>query len=59
MLENAHLGASPLVRTAKSYRSQKDPAAAFRGLEILHRGHSTGLSLWALGLWLKGAQESA
>jgi hypothetical protein len=55
LLENVHLGSSPLVRPSKSYRDQKDPDAARRRLEILHRGHSTGLSLWALSLWLRTA----
>lgn len=52
MLDNAHLGASPLTRPPKSYRQEKDPEAARRRLDLLHRGHSTGLSLWALGYCL-------
>ena len=55
LLENAHLGSSPMIRPSKSYRDQADPDAARRRLEILHRGHSTGLSLWALSLWLREA----
>lgn len=59
MIENAHLGASPLVRPARSYRERADPEAARRRLEILHRGHSTGLSLWALGYWLRQAATTS
>lgn len=57
MIENAHLGSSPMIRPGKSYREHADPEAAFRRLQTLHRGHATGLSLWALGFWLRGSQS--
>jgi hypothetical protein len=59
MLEQAHLGASPLAKPAKPWRDQPDAEAVRRRLEGIHRGHATGLSLWALGLWLAGAPEDA
>jgi len=52
MLDNAHLGASPLVRPARPYREQPGAEAVLERIEFLHRGHATGLSLWALGLLL-------
>lgn len=57
MIENAHLGSSPMVRPGKSYRDQADPEAALRRLQTLHRGHATGLSLWALGFWLRDSHS--
>ena len=55
LLENAHLGASPIVLPAASYRDEPDPELARRGLEILHRGHATSLTLWALAFHLQAA----
>jgi hypothetical protein len=52
MLERVHLGASPLIKTKRPYRAEAEPEAARRRLEVLHRGHTTGLGVWALGLWL-------
>lgn len=57
MLKDAHLGSSPLVRPAKPYQHHKDPEETLRRVGILHRGHATGLSLWALGFWLKSSGD--
>jgi len=62
VLENAHLGRSPLVRPGaiqQPYYQTPDPLQEFRRLENFHHGHATGLSLWALGICLREACQSA
>src|SRR5262249_46770899 len=49
LLENAHLGRSPLVRPGaiqQPYCETADPIGEFRRLENFHHGHATGLTLW-------------
>jgi hypothetical protein len=57
VLENAHLGHSPLIRPgaiSQPYYETADPLGEFRRLEHFHHGHATGLALWALGIHLRG-----
>lgn len=54
LIENAHLGRSPLLRlgAVQAYDRAPDPLQEFRRLETLHHGHTTGLTLWGLGVLL-------
>jgi hypothetical protein len=54
LVENAHLGRSPLLRpgAVQPYDRAPDPLREFRRLETLHHGHTTGLTLWGLGILL-------
>jgi hypothetical protein len=54
LIENSHLGASPLFKPPRHYSEEPDPERALDALVTLHRSHSTSLSLWALGLLLRG-----
>jgi hypothetical protein len=57
LLENAHRGGSPLIRAIETYERQPDPLAAFQSLATFHQGHTTSLSLWALGVLLQARPE--
>lgn len=61
LVENAHLGRSPLFRlgAVPGYAASPEPLREFRRLETLHHGHTTGLALWGLGVLLyKGTAEA-